>query len=143
MLGWSSHLSFRLMTMMRGQLISLIYTKVLELPITDANESAAMTLMGTDVQAIASSYYFILIEMIPNVIQLAIAIYLLYTQIGAVCVAPVLVTLSRSALQPFSFLFDSNGFASFNCMLDSPSRSYYFQAKAMVSSYSEEGQLYI
>jgi ATP-binding cassette, subfamily C (CFTR/MRP), member 1 len=93
--GWSSHLTYRLMTMMRGQLISLIYAKVLELPITVTSESAALTLMGTDVQAIASSYHFLILDLVPNVIQLGIAIYLLYLQLGAVCVAPVLISISN------------------------------------------------
>jgi ATP-binding cassette, subfamily C (CFTR/MRP), member 1 len=93
-MGWSGHLSFRIMTMMRGQTTSLIYTKMLTLPITGVNESAAMTLMGTDVQNIASTFYMFLIDMIPSAVQLGIAIYLLYLQIGAVCVVPILITLS-------------------------------------------------
>lgn len=83
------------MTMMRGQLIPVIYMKMLTLPIADINESAAMSLMGTDVQAIAESFWYLIIEVVPSVVQLGIAVYLLYLQLGAVCVAPVLVTLSR------------------------------------------------
>ncbi|KAH8200433.1 hypothetical protein TruAng_005396 [Truncatella angustata] len=98
MMGWSSHLTYRLMTMMRGQLTSLIYSKALMLPITGANESAAMTLMGADVQSIAASYHFLLLDLVPSVVQLAIAIYLLYTQLGAVCVAPVLVALISTGI---------------------------------------------
>lgn len=94
-MGWSSHLSYRLMTMMRGQLISAIYTKMLTLPIADVNESAAMSLMGTDVQTIAESFWYLIVEVVPSVLQLGIAVYLLYVQLGVVCVAPVLVTLSR------------------------------------------------
>jgi hypothetical protein len=100
MMGWYSHLTYRLMTMMRGQLISLIYAKVLDLPITGASESAAMTLMGTDVQSITSAYQFLLVDAVPNVVQVAIAMYLLYSQIGAVCIAPVLVSLSKSVQWP-------------------------------------------
>ncbi|ROW02989.1 hypothetical protein VMCG_05737 [Cytospora schulzeri] len=98
MMGWSSHLSYRLMTMMRGQLISIIYTKMLTLPIGDVNESAAMSLMGTDVQTIAESFWYLIVEVIPSVIQVAIAVYLLYVQLGAVCVAPVLVTIISTSL---------------------------------------------
>lgn len=95
MMGWDSHLTYRLMTMMRGQLTSLIYSKILTLPSTGTSESAAMTLMGADVQSIAASYHFLLLDLLPSIVQLSIAIYLLYTQLGAVCVAPVLVALSR------------------------------------------------
>lgn len=93
MMGWSSHLSYRLMTMIRGQLTSIIYTKTLTLPITNADESAAMSLVGTDVQRIAETFWMLLIEVVPSVLQLAVAIYLLYDQLGAVCVAPVLITI--------------------------------------------------
>jgi ATP-binding cassette subfamily C (CFTR/MRP) protein 1 len=93
--GWFSHLTYRLMSMMRGQLISVIYTKVTTLPISGVNESAAMTLMGTDVQRIAESFEYLIIEAVPNAVQLAIAVYLLYLQLGAVCVVPVLVAISK------------------------------------------------
>lgn len=94
--GWFSHLTYRLMSMMRGQLISVIYTKVTTLPTSGVNESAAMTLMGTDVQRIAESFQFLLVDVVPSVIQLGIAVYLLYLQLGAVCVVPVLVAISES-----------------------------------------------
>ncbi|KUI69238.1 Multidrug resistance-associated protein 1 [Cytospora mali] len=98
MMGWSTHLSYRLMTMMRGQLISIIYTKMLTLPIADVNESSAMSLMGTDVQTIADSFWYFLIEVVPNLVQVGIAVYLLYVQLGAVCVAPILVTIIATGL---------------------------------------------
>lgn len=81
--------------MMRGQLTSIIYTKMLTLPIADVNESAAMSLMGTDVQTIAESFWYLIIEVVPSVLQVGIAAYLLYVKLGAVCVAPVLVTLGK------------------------------------------------
>lgn len=93
MMGWASHLSYRLMTMVRGQLTAIIYAKMLTLPITNADESAAMSLVGTDVQRIAETFWELLIEVVPSVLQLAIAVYLLYDQLGAVCVAPVLITI--------------------------------------------------
>ena len=95
MMGWSSHLSYRLMTMMRGQLISIIYAKMMTLPITNINESAAMSLMGTDVQRIAETFWYLVVEVVPNAVQVGVAVYLLYVQLGAVCVAPVLITISK------------------------------------------------
>ncbi|KUI53472.1 Multidrug resistance-associated protein 1 [Cytospora mali] len=97
-MGWSTHLSYRLMTMMRGQLISIICTKMLTLPITDVNESSAMSLMGTDIQTIANSFWYLLIQVVPNLVQVGIAVYLLYVQLGAVCVAPILVTIIATGL---------------------------------------------
>jgi len=95
MAGWTSHLKYRLMTMMRGELVTLIYAKMLKLQIANVNESAAMTLMGTDVQRIAETFHELLIDIIPSIVQVAIAMYLLYVQLGIVCVAPILVTISE------------------------------------------------
>lgn len=98
MMGWASHLSYRLMAMIRGQLTVVIYKKMLTLPITNADESAAMSLVGTDVQRIAETFWQLLIEVVPSVLQLGIAVYLLYLQLGAVCVAPVLITVICTGL---------------------------------------------
>lgn len=97
-MGWASHLSYRLMAMIRGQLTVIIYKKMLTLPITNADESAAMSLVGTDVQRIAETFWQLLIEVVPSVLQLGIAVYLLYLQLGAVCVAPVLITVICTGL---------------------------------------------
>lgn len=91
--GWSSHLTFRLMSMIRGELTTVIYAKLLCLHKVD--ESAALTLMGTDVQRISETFHFALIEVVPSAVQLGIAVYLLYLQLGAVCVAPAIVSLGK------------------------------------------------
>jgi ATP-binding cassette, subfamily C (CFTR/MRP), member 1 len=88
--------------MMRGQLTMVIYAKALTLPTTNANESAAMSLMGTDVQRIAETFWQLIIEALPNVAQLCIAVYLLFVQLGAVCVAPLLVTIISTGLSVFA-----------------------------------------
>ncbi|ORY71658.1 multidrug resistance-related protein [Pseudomassariella vexata] len=98
MTGWFSHLSFRMMTMIRGELITAIYAKMMTLQINNLNESAAMTLMGADVQRIAETFYFLVIDVIPSVVQLGIAMYLLYVQLGAVCVAPIIIATISTAL---------------------------------------------
>jgi len=81
------------MSMMRGELTTVVYVKLLSLP--NASESAALTLIGTDVQRISQTFHFALIESVPSAVQLGIAIYLLYAQIGAVCIAPIIVTLGK------------------------------------------------
>ncbi|KAH8664569.1 ABC transporter [Xylariales sp. PMI_506] len=97
-MGWSSHLTFRLMTMIRGSLVSVIYAKLTGLQHANIKESAAMTLLGADVPRIAETFYMLLIDTIPSLIQLAIGLYLLYSQLGAVCVAPILITIISTAL---------------------------------------------
>ncbi|GAW18308.1 hypothetical protein ANO14919_077830 [Xylariales sp. No.14919] len=97
-MGWSSHLTYRLMTMMRGGLISIIYQKMLGTQITKLNDSAAVTLMGTDVQRIAETFHYLLVETIPAFIQLGIATYLLYLQLGAVFVVLLILSIAGTLL---------------------------------------------
>lgn len=80
--------------MMRGELVDIIYNKMLQLP--EDKESAAMTLMGTEVQRIAETFHFALIEVAPSAAQLAIAAVLLYLQLGVVFVAPLIFMFGKN-----------------------------------------------
>ncbi|KAK7953218.1 multidrug resistance-associated [Apiospora saccharicola] len=91
--GWYTHLTIRTMSMMRGQLISLIYIKTTTLPITSVNESAATTLMSTDAQRISETFQLLLIDTLPLLAQLGLSVYVLYLQLGAVCVAPIIIAV--------------------------------------------------
>lgn len=84
--------------MMRGGLTTIVYAKLLD--VAEVDESTALTLIGTDVQRIAQTFHFALIDIFPSALQLGIALYLLYLQLGAVCIAPIIVTLSTT-LPPF------------------------------------------
>ncbi|KAJ3569671.1 hypothetical protein NPX13_g6005 [Xylaria arbuscula] len=97
-MGWSSHLTYRLMTMMRGGLVSLIYRKMLRTPMTSLNDSAAVTLMGIDVQRIAETFHYLLVETVPAFIQLGIATYLLYLQVGGVFVVLLILSIAATLL---------------------------------------------
>ncbi|KAH6661422.1 ABC transporter [Truncatella angustata] len=96
--GFYQHLSFRLMAMVRGGLISLIYEKIVQSPSTQVGDSAAMTLIGTDVERICETWHLVVAESWASVIQLAFAVWLLQMQIGPVCVTPVIVALVATAL---------------------------------------------
>ncbi|KAH8889119.1 putative ABC transporter [Thozetella sp. PMI_491] len=87
------HLGFRATTMIRGGLIALVYEHMMVLPLGGINESSAMSLMGSDIEALAEYFHATLCDTWANVVQLGIAIWLLYTQIGAVCVAPIIVAI--------------------------------------------------
>ncbi|KAI1263553.1 P-loop containing nucleoside triphosphate hydrolase protein [Xylariaceae sp. FL1019] len=97
-LGWSSHLTYRLMAMMRGSLIAIIYQKMMETKMTKSSESPAVTLMGTDVQRIAETFFYLLVEAVPALIQVPIATYLLYRQLGTVFVVLLILTIVGTAL---------------------------------------------
>ncbi|KAI1313225.1 P-loop containing nucleoside triphosphate hydrolase protein [Xylaria venustula] len=97
-MGWSSHLTYRLMTMIRGGLISVIYRKMLQIQMTKQNDSAAVTLIGTDVQRIAETFHYLLVETVPAFIQLGIATYLLYLQLGGVFVILLILSIAGTLL---------------------------------------------
>ena len=87
--------------MMRGALVTVIYNKLVTVP--KASQSAALTLMGTDANRIASNYRMILVDVPPAIVQLGIAIYLLYWQLGVVCISPILIMLSKLSRNLASF----------------------------------------
>ncbi|KAK6074727.1 ABC transporter [Seiridium cupressi] len=87
-----SFLCFRLMVKMRGSLVGMIYRDMLTIRAESKNSSSAMTLMSTDVDRIRMTARWV-VDMIPNIVQLGIAMWILSLELGAVCVAPVIVAL--------------------------------------------------
>ncbi|VUC37886.1 unnamed protein product [Clonostachys rosea] len=79
--AWHRHLSYQLVTMWRGGLVSLIFKKTLNLRTCCAEESASITLMSTDIDAIVGAGES-LHDMWCSFLDLPIGIYLLYCQIG-------------------------------------------------------------
>ena len=80
--------------MFRGALVSLIYSRTLMLQADIYNESAAVTLMSTDIDRISNSLEDIH-ETWARAIEVAIGIWLLERQLGWVCVAPVIVVIGN------------------------------------------------
>jgi len=80
--------------MLRGGLMTLVFQHMMELPLGTTDESSAMALMGSDIEMLAEYFYSVVSETWANVLQLALATWLLQTQIGAVCIAPILVAMS-------------------------------------------------
>lgn len=76
----------------RAALAGAIYRKTTQIKLTAASDSAALTLMSTDVERIR--YGFInLHEFWANAIEVAIASWLLYRQLGTAVVAPIVVVI--------------------------------------------------
>jgi len=81
--------------MVRGSLIAVIYEKMISLKSANTNESAAITLMGTDVERIVETFFLLVVEIWANILQLSIAVFLLERQLGAVCIAPIIIALCK------------------------------------------------
>ncbi|KAJ4863834.1 ABC transporter domain-containing protein [Trichoderma breve] len=91
--AWYEHLTFRVGAMIRGGLIGLIYRKMLRLSASELSESSAVTLMGNDIETLAERANALLIEGWANTLTVGIAVYMLYAQLGAVCVAPIVMAI--------------------------------------------------
>lgn len=78
--------------MIRAALINIIYKSTLDIAVGSVEASSAVSLMGADVERVMSTLQWV-ISTAPNIIQVAVAIWILETHLGAICVAPVLVVL--------------------------------------------------
>ncbi|KZF23306.1 multidrug resistance-associated protein [Xylona heveae TC161] len=92
------HLGFRATTMIRGGLMALVFQHMMDLPLGDTDESSAMSLMGADIEMLAEYFQSTVCETWANILQLGLATWLLETQVGAVCVAPILVVIVFTAM---------------------------------------------
>ncbi|KAJ5308895.1 hypothetical protein N7508_004274 [Penicillium antarcticum] len=87
------HLGYRATTMLRGGLMSIVFQHMMDLPLGSTDESSAMSLMGSDIEMLAEYFFSVVCETWANVLQLALATWLLEAQVGAVCIAPLLIVI--------------------------------------------------
>lgn len=86
--GQYQHLTFRAITMARGQLISMLYDKATDISITAADPTAALTLMSADIERIDTGWRTAH-DVWANLVEIAVAIFLLERQLGVACLIPV------------------------------------------------------
>ncbi|CCD44945.1 similar to ABC transporter [Botrytis cinerea T4] len=90
--AWYQYLTSRALTMIRAALISIIYKSSLDIAVGTVEASSPVSLMGADVERVMSTLQWV-ISTAPNIIQATIAIWILETRLGAICVAPVIFVL--------------------------------------------------
>ncbi|KAH8723179.1 P-loop containing nucleoside triphosphate hydrolase protein [Phaeosphaeriaceae sp. PMI808] len=83
-------------TLVRGAIASKVYSRVNDLSIMNTDDSAAMTLMSTDVERITIGLT-VMHETWANVLEVAIGIYLLQLQLGAPAYVALGVALGCAA----------------------------------------------
>jgi len=86
------HQVYRSITMLRGGLVGLIFSKTLVLRDGVYDESAAVTHMSTDIDRIVASMQN-MHEVWARLVEVAIGVWLLSIQIGAVSVIPIIVVV--------------------------------------------------
>ncbi|KAI8192002.1 ABC transporter [Colletotrichum sp. SAR 10_77] len=89
---WTNQLSYRLITSIRGALIAIIYQNMLSLRAESGTSESAVALMGTEVEWITVAAEWCL-AVVPNLIQVALAMWILGNQLGAACITPVLIAI--------------------------------------------------
>ena len=94
--AWGQHLSYRFAVMLRGVLVTTIYRSTLSMNLSVAEDATALSLMSTDVERIVMGMVHIH-ETWSTIVQVGIAMWILYTEVGAIFVAPIVLALGRNA----------------------------------------------
>ncbi|KAB8254561.1 P-loop containing nucleoside triphosphate hydrolase protein [Aspergillus pseudonomiae] len=90
------HLGYRAMAMLRSGTTALIYRTMMWLRIDNARTFDAISLVGSDIHSVAEFFRRTICDTWANALQLGLAIWLLADQIGAICIAPIIVTIKGS-----------------------------------------------
>lgn len=93
--GFYWHGVYRWLALVRGALVSAIYKKTTEISITALDNSAAVTLMSTDIERIMFGLTN-LHELWANVVQVGLSTWLLQRELGLASIAPVIVAVGKS-----------------------------------------------
>ncbi|KAF5977902.1 Canalicular multispecific organic anion transporter 2 [Fusarium coicis] len=97
--AWHKHMSYQLVTMYRGGLVSLIFKKTLKLKTTSIKDSAPVTLMTADVETIFAAGASVH-DMWANMLELPVGIYLLYHQVANSQVTTIVSGIISPAMEP-------------------------------------------
>lgn len=82
--------------MVRGALVSAIYEKTTEISITALDNSAAVTLMGADVDRILNGLRMVH-EFWANLVQVGVASWLLQQELGIAFIAPIFLVIGTAS----------------------------------------------
>ncbi|RQM08295.1 hypothetical protein DH86_00001494 [Scytalidium sp. 3C] len=93
--AWYEYLTARALSMIRAALISIIYTSSLDIAVGTVEVSSPASLMGADVERIVTRLRWVL-STAPNIIQVAVAFYILSLRLGPICLAPLPVVLAAA-----------------------------------------------
>lgn len=75
-------------------MVSLIYARSLEMQSGTYDDSAALTLMSTDIDRIVNSAVDVA-QIWARLIEIGLGIFLLERQLGWVCIAPIVVVIGK------------------------------------------------
>lgn len=90
--GQYQHMTYRAITMARGALVAMLFSKSPSLETSAVDPASAMTLMTADIERIWNGWQT-MHEIWANSLEVAIAIYLLNLQLGSACAIPIAVAI--------------------------------------------------
>jgi len=91
--GAFMHQTYRLVTVSRGTVISMIYSQTVDINLASVDESAAVTLMSADVERICSALQYIHGTW-ASPLDAGIGVYLLHRHIGMAAIGPAVLSLT-------------------------------------------------
>lgn len=94
--------------MLRGSLVELIYRKTMAMEPIAIQESTPLTLMSADIERISTGFP-LLHDFWASILQIPLALYLLWREVGVASMAPLGVAICR---HPFLLIYVIK--ASFN-----------------------------
>ena len=94
------HTSYRSITVMRGALVSMIYSKTLKLELSESPDAPAVTLMSSDVLGITSALDG-LHDIWASTIEVSIGMYLLWIYAGIGFIVPLILACVSIGLNYF------------------------------------------
>lgn len=86
------HATYRMLARVRSGLTGIIYEHTMSLRAKDVRDSAALTLMGTDVERIVESLRMVH-ELWASLLEVAVGVWLLTRQVSYAAVLPLVVCL--------------------------------------------------
>ncbi|KUJ16558.1 multidrug resistance-associated protein [Mollisia scopiformis] len=98
--GRYKHATYRGMTVLRGALVSMIYSKTLKLNLVGSKDAPAVTLMSTDVGGITTSLDS-LHDIWACTVEVAIGVYLLWLYAGVGFVVPLILAFVSGGINYF------------------------------------------
>lgn len=104
--GFYNYYNQKAVFMIRGCLVSSVYRKTTETKLTAADDSAAVTLMSTDIERITKGGQYVH-EMWASVTEVAIGCWLLEEKLGAAFISPVIIIVVCAALLAWLLTFVS------------------------------------
>ncbi|KAG9235150.1 hypothetical protein BJ875DRAFT_495249 [Amylocarpus encephaloides] len=88
----AQHKVFRVISMLRGGLVDIIYSKTMVMESTAIEESAPITLMSADIERISTGLRFLHDSWAAS-LQIPLALYLLWREVGVASMAPLAVAI--------------------------------------------------